>query len=189
MMTIMMLRTGAVAFALCIAACAATPEPAPTTLFGTLRTLCGQHLAGRLESTEAVDADFAGKTLVAGAVACPAPDTVRIPFAVGEDRSRTWVVTRLADGRLRLKHEHRHADGTEDALSQYGGETVAPDAALRADFPADDFSKALFARENRPASIANIWRLEIDPGRTLAYELNRPGRHFRVAFDLANRAT
>ena len=40
-------------------------------------------------------------------------DAIRIPFHVGEDRSRTWVVTRTANG-LRLKHDHRHEDGSEE---------------------------------------------------------------------------
>lgn len=119
-----------------------------------------------------------------GSVQCAAPNVVRIPFAVGEDRSRTWVVTRVAHGRLRLKHDHRHADGTEDAVSQYGGETAAPGAATRQDFPADDFSRDLFVRQKLPRSLTNVWALELKPGETFAYELNRADRHFRVAFDL-----
>jgi hypothetical protein len=108
---------------------------------------------------------------------------VRMPLAVGEDRSRTWVVTRTADG-LTLKHDHRHADGTEDALSQYGGSTAAAGRSDRQEFPVDAFSRELFLRQNAPASVANTWALEIRPGALMAYELNRPGRRFRVEFDL-----
>lgn len=178
----MILRTLVV---LALAACASAPPQAPQkTLFTNLAALCGKSFTGRLDSTEAADADFAGKRLVIGVVDCAQPDVVRIPFAVGADRSRTWVVTQLADGRLRLKHDHRHADGSEDALSQYGGETAAPGDATRQDFPVDEYSKDLFARENRAVSMTNVWTIELKPGETFAYELNRANRHFRVVFDL-----
>src|SRR3546814_4385617 len=45
-------------------------------------------------------------------------DRIEIPFHIdglgpngGWDRSRTWIVSRTGAG-LRLKHDHRHADGT-----------------------------------------------------------------------------
>ena len=55
--------------------------------------------------------------------------------------------------------------------------------AQRQEFPADDFSKALFVRENIPASTTNVWAMEAGGG-IFAYELRRPGRFFRVEFDL-----
>src|SRR3712207_8407608 len=54
--------------------------------------------------------DFAGKRLVMHVRDC-SPNEVRIPFHVGEDRSRTWIVTRTAAG-LRLKHDHRDRKST-----------------------------------------------------------------------------
>jgi hypothetical protein len=36
-------------------------------------------------------------------------------------------------------------------------------------------------------SVPNVWAIEVHP-RTLAYELRRPGRFFRVNFDLAKPA-
>ena len=111
-------------------------------------------------------------------------DTVRIPLHVGDDRSRTWVITRTAT-RLRLKHDHRHQDGSEDVLTQYGGDTVDAGSAARQEFPVDAESKALFTRENRQVSNTNTWAIEVEPGRVFVYELSRPGgRLFRVAFDL-----
>lgn len=180
------MRSFVIAAALLLSACVSTPPPSPgDVFFANLRQLCGKQFAGRLETNEAADAQFAGRPLVLGVVQCPGANVVRMPFAVGEDRSRTWVVTRLAPGRLRLKHDHRHADGTEDALSQYGGTTETPGTVMRQEFPADEFSRDLFVRRNLPRSLSNIWALELKPGQTLAYELNRSDRHFRVAFDLA----
>jgi hypothetical protein len=167
-----------------LTACATAPAPKPADAFYTsLRGLCGLSFAGKVVTTDPADADFAGKSLVMTVAAC-GEDEVRIPFAVGEDRSRTWVITRRGDA-LRLKHDHRHADGTEDTLSQYGGDTVGPGSATRQAFPADAFSRTLFLGKGNPASVDNIWAVEIHPGRVFAYELRRPNRHFRVEFDLS----
>lgn len=162
-----------------VSARAAEPHDA---FFASLKALCGKTYAGRLASTDPADAAF--RAAVTMQVRDCTADTVRMPVQVGEDRSRTWVVTRTAAG-LTLKHDHRHADGSEDALSQYGGSTTTSGTAQRQDFPADAFSRELFQRRNIPASTANVWSMEVEPGRLFAYELNRPGRHFRLEFDLA----
>ena len=175
-----------IAFASLLAAsCAATPAPTAQDLFfQRLSSLCGKSFEGRIASPPVeADAAFAGKRLVMHVRNCSANE-IRIPFHVGEDRSRTWVVTRTGAG-LRLKHDHRHEDGSEDKLTQYGGDTIGEGSAARQEFPADRFSKELFVRENIPASTQNVWAMEAEPGRSFAYELRRPGRFFRVEFDLA----
>ncbi|HEX8572786.1 MAG TPA: hypothetical protein VF759_08545 [Allosphingosinicella sp.] len=167
-----------------VAGCAAPREAAgpQDAFFERLAAHCGKAFEGRIASpaTEA-DSAFAGKRLVMHVRKCSAEE-IRIPFHVGEDRSRTWVVSRRTVG-LRLKHDHRHSDGSEDKLTQYGGDTVAAGSAARQEFPADPFSKALFEREKIPASAANVWAMEARD-RIFAYELRRPGRFFRVEFDL-----
>lgn len=170
---------------LALGACATTPAPLTPqeTFFANLSALCGQRFEGRVVTTDPADAAFANARLLMHVRDCSA-DEVRIPFRVGEDHSRTWVVTRTEAG-LRLKHDHRHADGTEDVLTQYGGDTVGPGTAERQEFPVDAFSQALFTRENRAVSNTNVWAVEVHPGRTFAYELRRPNRHFRVEFDLS----
>ena len=151
--------------------------------FARLTALCGKAFEGRIASPPVeADANFAGKRLVMHVRACSAT-TIRIPFHVGEDRSRTWVITRTATG-LRLKHDHRHEDGSEDALTQYGGDTSGPGTAQRQEFPADQFSKDMFVRGNIPQSVTNVWAMEVVPGQMFAYELRRPNRFFRVNFDL-----
>ncbi len=146
---------------------------------------CGQAYAGRIVANEPADpADpFIGQPLVMHVRDC-ALDEVRIPFHVGDDRSRTWIIRRTADG-LSLEHDHRHADGSSDELSMYGGDTATPGTAQRQSFPADEFSRALFERIGRAVSTTNVWSLEIEPGGRFVYELARPGRLFRVEFDLS----
>ena len=161
----------------------ATPVAEPPTFFANLSALCGKAFEGRIISPPvAADASFAGKRLVMHVREC-SNDTTRIPFHVGDDHSRTWVVTRTTTG-YRLKHDHRHADGSEDKVTQYGGDTIAPGTATRQEFSADTFTKALLLREGNAAGVNNVWAIEIEPERLFGYELRRPGRFFRVDFDL-----
>lgn len=167
-----------------LSACAthAGRDTAAGRFLANLSTLCGKTYEGRIVSTDPQDGDMRGQRLVMHVRDCSAEE-IRIPFHVGSDRSRTWIVTRTADG-LRLKHDHRHADGSEDILSRYGGDTVRAGTAERQEFPADSFSRDLFRQRGNPASVDNVWALEVRPGRLFAYELKRPQRFFRVEFDL-----
>lgn len=167
---------------------AARPAPSPAAQFvAALSTLCRQAFAGRITANEprAANDPFEGRELVMHVRTC-GPDRILVPFHVGGDRSRTFVITLVGD-RLRLKHDHRHKDGTEDVLTMYGGDTIAAGTATRQEFPVDDFSKKLFTREKREVSNTNTWAIEMHPGRMFAYELSRPGRMFRVEFDLTKR--
>lgn len=170
--------------ALALGACALVPAatPAQGVFFTSLRALCGNAYEGRIVTSDAADAQFASQRLVMHVRECNAAE-IRVPFHVGENRSRTWVITRT-DAGLRLKHDHRHEDGSEDALTQYGGDTVNAGSAGRQEFPADEFSKQLFRENNIPASVENTWAMELHAGRMFAYELRRPNRRFRVEFDL-----
>jgi hypothetical protein len=146
---------------------------------------CGQAFEGRIlvDVPATPDDPFAGQRLVMHVRRCDA-DRIEIPFHVGENRSRTWVLTRTATG-LRLKHDHRHEDGTPDVLTMYGGDTTSPGTAIRQEFPVDAESIALFQAQGRAASVTNTWAMEIEPGRRFLYELTRPGgRRFQVEFDL-----
>ena len=171
---------------LMLAGCATLRAPAPADAFlASIARHCGKAYAGRVVTTDAADADFASKPLVMHVRHCGARE-IRIPFHVGDDRSRTWIVTRTASG-LRLKHDHRHADGSSDVLTMYGGDTATPGTANRQEFPVDAESVALFTREQRSVSNTNVWALEVHRDM-FAYELRRPpipgGRYLRVEFDL-----
>lgn len=167
-------------------AVASAPASTPAdAFFAALGSLCGQAYAGALVVADARDRETFAGTPVAHVREC-SEEEIRIPLHVGEDRSRTWIVSRV-DGGLRLKHDHRHRDGSEDRLTQYGGDSLDAGAgtAKRQAFPADAESKALFLQAGLTASVDNIWALEVEPGERLAYELRRPDRHFRIEFDLS----
>lgn len=148
-----------------------------------LNALCGQRFEGRVVSTDAADADFRDKRLVMHVRDCAA-DEVGIPFAVGEDRSRRWVITRTGEG-LRLKHDHRDPEGHIHGYHLYGGDTADAGTAERQSFPVDQESIDQFIAGGAQVSTTNVWAVEVHPGRMFAYELSRPGgRFFRVEFDL-----
>jgi hypothetical protein len=178
------MRAWIAAAALLLAACAPPQQSSPhDAFFANLAAMCGDAFEGRVVTTDPVDASFASEQLVMHVREC-SDEEIRIPFHVGEDRSRTWVITPTASG-LRLKHDHRHEDGSEDTLTQYGGDTASDGSAERQEFPADEFSKQLFRDNDIPASADNVWAMEVQPGQLFAYELRRPNRHFRVEFDLS----
>lgn len=166
---------------------APAPPPAPAAQFMTgLAALCGKAFGGRITANtpEAPNDPFVGQALVMHVRTCE-PGRILVPFHVGADRSRTWILT-LTGNRLSLEHDHRHADGTPDVLTMYGGDSVADGTATRQEFPVDQFSRDLFTREKREVSNTNVWAMELHPGRMFAYELARPGRLFRVEFDVAS---
>lgn len=164
-------------------ATASTGESPSETFFTRIKALCGKHFEGRAAGNDPSDADFKNKRLLARVDECT-DNEVRIAFDVGEDRSRTWIVTRTTNG-LRLKHRHLLKDGSVDPVSNYGGDTSAPGTAEWQQFPADQESKDMFEREGRTVSLTNVWSFELIPGETLTYELARPGRLFQVTFDLS----
>lgn len=167
------------------AASPAQPTTESGRLFANLASLCGKAFAGKIVANEPAPttADpFEGKTLIFHVRRCE-KDRLELPFHVGDDRSRTWILT-WKDDALSLKHDHRHKDGTPDQLTMYGGLTAKAGTAGRQEFPADPETKDLFTRLNLPVSIPNVWAMEIESGKRFVYELARPGRLFRVEFDL-----
>ncbi|WOR15134.1 hypothetical protein RYZ27_00440 [Hyphomonas sp. FCG-A18] len=168
------------------AACQHVAETQPSAgklWFEALADLCGQGaFAGQLVSDDEVDAEFKTSALIAGPATCTEGE-VRIPFAVDDDRSRTWVITETEAG-LRFKHDHRHKDGTKDVLTWYGGDVLGEGTVNRQEFPVDAETRALFTREGIEVSNQNTWAMDIVPGETLTYQMWRPNRNFQVEFDL-----
>jgi len=164
-----------VAAAISAPAQATRPDPGER-FYASLQALCGKAFPGRVvvDTPPAPDdptwkgaRDFVNQTLIMYVRKC-GDDQIRIPFHVGADRSRTWVITRIKDAagerRLRLKHDHRHKDGSNDALTMYGGDSIDAGTAGRQQFPLDSFSKALFVKFARPAAAAtNVWTIELQP--------------------------
>lgn len=154
-----------------LAGCAATPAPVDTrdAFMATLKTMCGQRFEGGLAYAIDPNSEFAGKK-ISTEVVCSASD-VRMPVQVGEDRSRTWIFTRPQAG-LELRHDHRHADGTPDKVTMYGGMARAGGTARSQAFQADDYTARLV-----PGAETNLWTVSLsEDGQVLTYRLERHAR-------------
>lgn len=147
--------------------------------FTQLSKLCGKSFRGVAVFPADGKDPFAGKELTMHVQAC-SDTTIRIPFHVGEDKSRTWVIRQMEEG-LQLKHDHRHEDGTPDEITMYGGIAMDTDDASTMRFPADAHTAQLI-----PAASTNEWNLVLSPdGRTFSYILKRDNQlRFQADFDL-----
>ncbi|MEE9363451.1 MAG: hypothetical protein V3U92_12715 [Cellulophaga sp.] len=145
--------------------------------WNTLQSLCGKSFEGKLELPEN-DESFGGKKLVMNVRSC-SDTTIKIPFFVGDDKSRIWVLT-YKDNRILLKHDHRHEDGTEDKVTQYGGRTTNSGKANIQIFPADQETAKLL-----PRAAGNVWWITVTE-TTFTYNLRRlgSGTVFKVVMDL-----
>ncbi len=148
--------------------------------WNTLRKHCGNAYEGTLADVSGNDS-FSGKKLIMHVRSCD-DYTIRIPFLVGDDRSRTWVL-QLQDEKITLKHDHRHEDGSEDTTTQYGGTASNSGLPGIQVFPADAFTASLI-----PAASTNVWWITLSD-TVFTYNLRRIGtdRIFTVSFDLTKR--
>jgi hypothetical protein len=147
----------------------------------SLQQLCGKAYKGTVIAAPANDTVFKDKILVMHVRACE-KGRIRIPFFVGENRSRTWVFTKTKV-QLLLKHDHRHKDGVPDSITMYGGKTTNSGMANLQLFPADQETTNML-----PAAATNVWWVELVPGKYFTYNLRRMGtdRLFSIRFDLSS---
>jgi hypothetical protein len=145
----------------------------------SISALCGKSFLGKIIAGPPNDTTFAGKQLVMHVRKC-SDNEIKIPFFVGNDSSRTWVLTKTDKG-IALKHDHRHRDGTPDKVTMYGGHTSNYGSRTRQIFPADQETAAIL-----PAAIGNVWWIDIQKDHFI-YNLRRVNtdRLFSVSFDLS----
>ena len=149
--------------------------------FDHIAAHCGKAFEGIVTAGNSADSAFSGKTLVMHVRECSDKE-LKVPFHVGDDHSRTWVITKTDSG-LRLKHDHRHQDGSEDKVTMYGGDTIDNGTAQLQSFPVDQFSIDNFTQNGLSQSVTNVWHVGISDTSYL-YRLTRENRDFKVEFDL-----
>jgi len=171
----------------CLVSVSVMARPAPLVsidthdaFFSSIAQHCGKAFEGKVAIDNQPSPAFAAK-LVMFVRKCDQVE-LQIPFYVGDNASRTWIIKKTGSG-LSLKHDHRHKDGTDDPVTMYGGHTLDAGYNQIQSFPVDQYSKELFATEGLPQSITNTWQIYIYPDM-FSYRLVREGREFRVDFDL-----
>lgn len=139
---------------------------------------CGKSYEGTITEGGKEGDGFTGKKLIMQVLSCE-ENQIKIPFYVGDDKSRTWILT-FKDDRVKLKHDHRHEDGTNDEITMYGG--TASNSGINGIqvFPADQETCTLI-----DYTCNNVWWMTVDEN-SFTYNLRRIGsdRQFSVKFDL-----
>lgn len=144
-----------------------------------LRKMCGQRFEGATDFPQNADHPMVGKKLVMLVGSCGEKE-IRIPFQVGEDKSRTWILT-LGEKGLLFKHDHRHPDGTPDQITMYGGLATANGTSYLQRFPADPDTVKLI-----PEAATNVWTIQIIPDKQqFMYYLERNNQpRYRAYFNV-----
>ena len=179
--TLLALACPAAAGAKTVTAAPLVSIPSHDAFFDNLRKYCGKAYEGKVAVDNPASPGFEGR-LVMHVRKCTDTE-LQIPFHVGDNHSRTWIITKTGSG-LSLKHDHRHEDGSSDTSTMYGGHTLDAGWASAQSFPADQYSKELFTPPGNPPSNGNTWQMYVYPGK-FSYRLVREGREFRVDFDLS----
>lgn len=129
--------------------------------FDNLKSLKNKKVYGKaIYMPDTIKAnDFWGKEL-SFTVQQFSDSELRIPFNVGENKTRTWILKKTGNG-IQLKHDHRHPDGSQDSITNYGGDSEpGAGTALIQYFPADKFTANLI-----PSASSNRWILEFSPDK------------------------
>jgi len=158
------------------------PVPEQEAFWERLQAHCGEAYPGEVSDvTPYYREGVEGRDAVIHFFDC-SDDRIHVPFHLDDDRSRNWIVTRV-DGTLRLKHDHRNPDGTEEEISQYGGDAPVPGLETRQIFWADDHTAEIL-----PDRWDNFWFLDFVDEETLQYGVHWPthGHSVRFSFDLSN---
>lgn len=159
--------------------------PSQDAFFNNIAKHCGKAYEGKV-TVDNQPSDAFAKKLIMHVRVCGDRE-LQVPFHVGDDASRTWLITKTGSG-LSLKHDHRHNDGSYDKSTMYGGHTIDAGYGQMQSFPADQYSKELFVELGIPQSAGNTWQMYIYPEK-FTYRLIRQGREFRVDFDLTKPIT
>jgi hypothetical protein len=148
--------------------------------FNELKKHCGNAYEGKIIAG-GDNETFANKKLVMHVRSCKKKE-IRIPFFVGKDKSRTWILT-LKGGRILLKHDHRHENGQPDKVTMYGGRTTNTGSPAMQVFPADQETAELIDYAS-----PNVWWMTVDE-KSFTYNLRRMGtdRLFIVKFDFTSK--
>lgn len=157
----------------------AQEKPSAQQFWENLQSHCGKAYEGKLADHVTNDA-FSGKRIVMYVRSCD-DGTITIPLYVGDDKSRTWVLT-FENNIIKLKHDHRHEDGSEDEVTQYGGTSTNSGLPTIQFFPADEETASLI-----PYASTNVWWITLEED-SFSYNLQRLGSKnpaFNVFFDLS----
>ena len=155
----------------------AQQENGAQQFWNSIKNNCGKAFEGEIISAPE-DSKFRNKKLIIHVKSC-SENIIKIPFIVGKDRSRTFILT-YKNNRIQLKHDHRHEDGLPDEVTMYGGTTSNTGLPNIQFFPADQETSDLISYAS-----TNVWWITVDK-TSFTYNLRRVenDKPFTVKFDL-----
>jgi hypothetical protein len=144
-----------------------------------LKSFEGQSFYGKVLFPEKPEAPFNAETLFV-IFESVSETEARMPFILGNDKSRTWMLNLTEDGLL-FKHDHRHEDGTPEDITMYGGYADDKGSSFFQNFPADEETSNMM-----PETSTNVWTFKFNEEMTeFHYILERHNApRFHVVFDL-----
>lgn len=156
-------------------------SPEQESFWATVSELCGNAYEGVLADATPFYDSFRVDRIRIHVRAC-SDDLIHISLHLDDNHSRNLLLSK-ADGTLRLKHDHRNRDGTEESITQYGGDAPKPGLEHRQIFVADAHTASIL-----PHRHDNFWYIHLMDENTLSYGNYWPeaGNSIRMEFDLAN---
>lgn len=158
-----------------------TPAPEQLAFWDRFLPHCGMAYRGQISDVTPYYAPgLEGRDIVMHVVSCT-DEALHIAMHLDDNRSRNWIITQVG-GTIRLKHDHRNEDGTEEEITQYGGDAPRPGLSHRQIFPADSHTASIL-----PDRADNFWFMDFLDEVTFQYGVHWPrfGHSVRMEFDLS----
>lgn len=156
-------------------------SPEQITFWDAIREHCGNAYAGRVGDATPFYGSINEAEDIRIHVRNCTDDLTHISLHIDENHSRNLLLTRELHT-LRLKHDHRYPDGTEEEITQYGGDAPKPGLETRQIFESDQHTADIL-----PDRFDNFWFLDMMDEETFAYGVHWPmhGHSIRIEFDIS----
>lgn len=155
--------------------------PEQQEFWGNVQRLCGNAYEGIVGDATPHYSGIADAEHIKIHVRECTETRTHISLHVDDNHSRNLILTKET-GSLRLKHDHRYEDGTEEEITQYGGDARGSGLASRQIFDADEHTASIL-----PNRFDNFWFLDLVNDTTFAYGVHWPkyGNSIRIEFDIS----
>ena len=146
--------------------------------FDSIRAHCGKAFSGSVEDSSNSTA-YTGRKFVLHIRDC-SNTQIKMPLHVDDNSSRILVLTKR-DGSIELQHDHRHADGSSDALTLYGGYSSADSTGNVTNFPESVESIEITKAHAPNRTYPSVWSIILS-SEDITYQVVRPGRTIKSNF-------
>ena len=151
--------------------------------FTAMSQQCGNAYPGKLTLAPPGDDMLTGTEMLVVHFRECSDSLLKAPFHIeieadnSWNRSRTWIFTHHGNN-IELRHDHRKPDGSDDAVTMYGGFTIDEGSAVTQIFKS-------VPRSEETGQFRG-WRIEIEPGIRYTYGTVRDSLwSWRIDFDLS----